>query len=274
MTDAGLDPSRRGGALSALRRWKRSAVSRLDASEALFPLQTALRGHRRLALNDKTELVIEGYPRSGNTFAVAAFTLAQQRDVPLAHHLHAPAQVLLAARRGVPCLVLVRDPVDAALSRMIRRSFETARSTLGDWVRFHRAVLPVLDRVVVASFAQITTDFGEVIDRVNAKFATEFRRFDHSEENERRAFERVEEMERADSGGGSVRETHVARPSEARAEMKAKLHAELDAPELARFRAAADGLHARLLDAADAEGALQPPASPRASPHTTASGRG
>src|SRR5262245_45373054 len=40
-----------------------------------------------------TELVIDGYMRSANTFAVYAFQMAQRRPVRLAHHLHAPAQV-------------------------------------------------------------------------------------------------------------------------------------------------------------------------------------
>src|SRR2546422_7828125 len=54
------------------------------------------------AVGDRTEMMIEGYPRSGNTFAVAAFRLAQQRPVIVAHHLHSPAQVLEAVRRRIP----------------------------------------------------------------------------------------------------------------------------------------------------------------------------
>jgi len=111
------------GPVAALSRAKLALISRLDCSTALFPLQTAARGHRARAVDRATELVIEGFARSGNTFAVAAFSLAQPRPVRLAHHLHAPAQVLLAARMGIPCIVLVRDPVDAVASRLIRRRF-------------------------------------------------------------------------------------------------------------------------------------------------------
>ncbi|RMG27959.1 MAG: hypothetical protein D6732_19595, partial [Methanobacteriota archaeon] len=41
----------------------------------------------------RTEIVIEGYPRSANTFAVVAFRLAQNRPVKIAHHLHMEAQI-------------------------------------------------------------------------------------------------------------------------------------------------------------------------------------
>ena len=40
-----------------------------------------------------TELVIEAFPRSANTFATVAFQLSQPAPVRVAHHLHAPAQV-------------------------------------------------------------------------------------------------------------------------------------------------------------------------------------
>jgi hypothetical protein len=54
-----------------------------------------------------TQLVIEGYPRLGNTFAVVAFLQAQKEDVRIAHHLHAPAQVIRAARWRIPTIVLI-----------------------------------------------------------------------------------------------------------------------------------------------------------------------
>src|SRR5207247_8264431 len=47
----------------------------------------------------ETEICIEGFPRSGNTFAVIAFQQAQTRTVSIAHHVHAPGSVIGAARR-------------------------------------------------------------------------------------------------------------------------------------------------------------------------------
>src|SRR5690242_11619114 len=67
-------------------------------------------------ISAETELVIDGYTRCATTFAVYAFQLAQPRPVRLAHHLHAPAQLVAAARRGVPALALIREPRGAILS--------------------------------------------------------------------------------------------------------------------------------------------------------------
>ena len=66
-------------------------------------------------ISPETELVIDGFTRSATTFAVYALQLSQERPVRLAHHLHAPAQLIEAARRGVPALVLIREPRGAIL---------------------------------------------------------------------------------------------------------------------------------------------------------------
>jgi len=60
-------------------------------------------------ITGETEVVIDGFPRSGNTFAVVAFRQAQSRRVSVAHHGHVPALAIEAHRRGVPALVLIRE---------------------------------------------------------------------------------------------------------------------------------------------------------------------
>jgi len=65
--------------------------------------------------SNDTELVIEGYPKRANAFAVSAFQMAQGRPVKMAHHLHPPINVILAAKRNIPCLVLIRHPDQCVL---------------------------------------------------------------------------------------------------------------------------------------------------------------
>ena len=66
--------------------------------------------YRDLSVDRRTQIVIEGFPRSGNTFAVVAFQQAQRESVRVAHHLHMPAQVIRAAHLGIPILLLVGSP--------------------------------------------------------------------------------------------------------------------------------------------------------------------
>jgi hypothetical protein len=79
----------------------------------LFRLLRTRRSVERLVTPD-TQLVIEGFPRSGNSFARRAFVMAQNESshkTRIAHHIHVPAQVVRAARWRIPTLVLIRrDP--------------------------------------------------------------------------------------------------------------------------------------------------------------------
>jgi hypothetical protein len=61
--------------LKKLRRRIRTFLS--DKPEVYIPLARILKGD--FIVNKKTEIVIEGYPRSGNSFAEAAFRFSQTR---------------------------------------------------------------------------------------------------------------------------------------------------------------------------------------------------
>ena len=91
-------------------------------------------------ISPATEFVIDGYTRSASTFAVYALQLAQPVPVRLAHHLHAPAQLVAAARAGVPALVVIREPQGAILSQLIREPDVALRDALVSYARFYECL--------------------------------------------------------------------------------------------------------------------------------------
>jgi len=123
-----------------------------------------------------TELVIDGYTRSASTHVVYAFQLAQPEPVRLAHHLHAPAQIIEAGRRALPTLVLVREPDAAALSQAVSEPHVTVRDALFAHARFHELLLPYSNSFVVADFKEVTRDVRPAVQRLNDRFGTAFRR--------------------------------------------------------------------------------------------------
>jgi len=74
-----------------------------------------------LCIQPDTELVIEGYPRSANSTTAYGFLDRQPRTVKLAHHKHHAAQLLRAVELGVPAVMLIRRPKEAALSNLALR---------------------------------------------------------------------------------------------------------------------------------------------------------
>lgn len=150
------------------------------------------KGSRRV-VEPGDDAVIEGYPRSANTFATDAFMASQGRPVKLGKHFHSPAQFQLARRYGVPAMLLLREPVSAALSWVIFNERELdPEKTLRFYVAFHRPLLKITDSFVVAPFEEVTKNFGSAVERLNDRFGTGFRTFSHDEEAERGLFEAME----------------------------------------------------------------------------------
>ena len=119
-----------------------------------------------------TELVVEGFPRSGNSLAVAAIAAAQPRPLRIAHHTHAPANVLRALRLGLPTLVVVRDPDEAAVELVLAKPFLSLGHALRGYAHFHEPLLGRRDGFVVATFEEVHEDLAAVVRRINARFGT------------------------------------------------------------------------------------------------------
>lgn len=139
-----------------------------------------------------TDLVLEGYPRSGNTFVWYAFMMTQTCPYNVVRHSHMPARVIEAVKLEIPTLVLIRSPKDCVLSYCIYEPRLTFRMGLIHWIRLYQTIAPYQYGYVIANFDQIITNFGQVIASVNERFGTQFDIFDHTPENERRVFEKIE----------------------------------------------------------------------------------
>jgi len=114
--------------------------------DLFFRLYGVKSKNKKLFVNKKSELVIEGFPRSGNTFAVVAFQSAQKRNVKIAHHLHVPAQIIRAVNMNIPALVLIRNPSDSIASLMVRHPHVAPHLAIKDFCRFYSVLLPARDR--------------------------------------------------------------------------------------------------------------------------------
>jgi glycosyltransferase involved in cell wall biosynthesis len=216
-------------------------------------------------ISSETQLVIDGYTRSASTFAVYALQLAQPSPVRLAHHLHAPAQLIEAARTGIPALAVIRVPEGAVLSQLIREPDVALRDAMIAYARFYECLLPYRDKLVVADFEEVTKDLGAVIRRINARFGTAFCEFEPSETNVRRCFDLIKLRSTLfpallgfESGTVTAEqlEPQIAElaqrqgpapeawiPSPEREHLKAALRAQWTRPELARLRERANRVY-------------------------------
>jgi hypothetical protein len=167
-------------------------------------------------VDDETDLCVEGFPRSANAFTVAAIEMAQGRPMRIAHHTHASGHVAEAVRRGIPTIVLVRDPDDAVGELLLARPWLTAPLAFRAYARFSEALLRTPSGFLVIPFELVTRDVASAIDLVNARFGTSLRRRSHAALAPR-CFAAMEADWLARVGPGEVFERRVGRPSAWRA---------------------------------------------------------
>lgn len=161
-----------------------------------FPLFYAFGTRKHRAVSLSSDLVIEGFSRSANSFAVSAFRMAQDRAVSIATHLHQPCNVIRGIRLRKPVMLLIRDPISAVISLkslyIEKRQRRVSSSTLFTpsfkdlftwYTLFYESLLPYRNDVLVLRFEQVTRDFGKCIEDLNRFYSTHFQVFNHTPEN-------------------------------------------------------------------------------------------
>jgi hypothetical protein len=207
-----------------------------------FPLGILRR--RGNVFNHNVHLHISGYPRSGNTFARTAF-LAENPGLRICSHRHIPTFVLQSVRRGIPGIVLIRNPLDAALSWAIHQN-RPIEECIAYWNDYYRILMPIRSHLFVARFEDVTTDFGRVMHAFNDRWGTTFFPFDHTPDNVTYCFKVIENDTRLPSG--EIHEAQVSRPSSFRRMVKeAHLRQLANSPFLQEEFTAANDLYESFL---------------------------
>jgi hypothetical protein len=194
-----------------------------------------------LRITPATELVIEGFPRSGNSFATTAFGLAVGPDVRRSSNSHLAGQVRIAVSKRLPTLVLIRRCGDAAASLCVAAPYLRPVDAVREWLRFYRAVRPLQDGFALATFDEVTTDFGAVVARVNQRFGTSFPLFPHTDDNVALVQRRLEEY--GVRKRGYVREESIARPSDVRSDANRAAREAMTTGVAPKLLAEADALY-------------------------------
>lgn len=123
------------------------------------------------------DVVVEGFPRSGNTWVLAMAMLCWPQAV-FASHSHMAGSVKRAFDEGLPVLILWRDPFLTLDS--YRRAWPSTWTAVGPdrvatwWIRYYRIVLSVKardysGRISIAEFD--SRDMGSTRTRVDSILA-------------------------------------------------------------------------------------------------------
>lgn len=121
-----------------------------------------------------TEIVIDGYQGSANSFASNVFLQHQSQEIKIAHHMHSPAQIIRAVKYDLPVILVIREPEKAILSLASRWSYISVNSGLRSYINFYKKLRPFSNKLVISTFEQTTQDFDSIVEQLNIKHQTNF----------------------------------------------------------------------------------------------------
>jgi hypothetical protein len=205
----------KGGLRAAITAERRERVwRRVVDTPGLARLYYALDPDlRHLRLRPGTDLLIDGFPRSANTYTSEAILLANP-GLTLAHHLHQPRPVEWAVERNTPALLLIRDP-DAAVASF--RCFEPRipiDQAYAGYAYYYERLSPIVPALVVAEFDEVVGDLARVIATLNTRYGLKLTA--PAADAAAQIFERVDDFSRSHFGEQDF-DAKVARPAERRA---------------------------------------------------------
>jgi hypothetical protein len=228
---------------SSARPWEAASERGRAALERFPGLYVRIARRRtpaREGVDASTELLVEGFPRSGNSFLVSWIAKANP-GVRIASHMHSIAHVHAALRRRVPVVVVIRQPEAALASLALFDGQRPIEQHIERYRRFHVGVLAVSDEVLVSPFAVTTGEPERVVEALRPTMARDLVATPPGGVDEVMA----EVDRRTVRFNGVFDANRVARPTDARAAANERVR-DLLRTRHAEALAVLDSLHERL----------------------------
>lgn len=135
-----------------------------------YPLYARKEPFKHMAVNKNTNLCVEGFPRSANSFFVAALHISN-KNLSIAHHHHTISQLIQAANHQIPAIVLIREPRKTMTSWLLFQRSKRIKLYLKIYKKFYSYADSQTDKILFVRFDTIISDFNVVIEKINHHFS-------------------------------------------------------------------------------------------------------
>lgn len=140
----------------------RKRVSQVPQRFEPYPAEMPPRGsgvwRGRKLVTRKTDLVIDGYPGSANSFVANSIGDGLPDHIFIESHFHHTVQLKRALALGVPAVVLVRKPLDACNSHKSKEPSHLDIYLLIRWIIYYQYVLKRSSSLCIFFFNEIIRD--------------------------------------------------------------------------------------------------------------------
>jgi len=153
---------------------------RLRYNELIFKLVTFLKPPKsfqmRSPVTKSSDIVVEGFPRSSNTFLTVALKALLGEGFSIANHYHSSAQFSLGYKLKKPMVLVVREPLNCLVSNLLYYPSRSRKEVIDDYILFHENLKQYLPNIFVVDFNDVTTNpvglIAEISDEFDLKIDT------------------------------------------------------------------------------------------------------
>lgn len=163
-----------------------------EVTPQIFSLAEKLKnGVDSRTVGANTDIIIEGYPRCGNSFVFSVVLKRSDRPLHIAHHIHLPVQIKLGVALSLPVLALVREP-ESAIRSFVALQLQAGiregkfqdlsdadliirvREAAHYYVQFYERIVEIKQGFLLAQFELIVRDFSKVLTALNTCYGFNF----------------------------------------------------------------------------------------------------
>ena len=179
-----------------------------------------------IIVNHKTDIVVEGYPRSGNTFCVALLYYLEPK-LKIARHRHELGHLKYAIKLKKPIVCVVRNPLDSIISLHIREKLSIS-FCIEYYIKFHKYLYENRNYIYIIDFNLLIKEPTEVIKNINKATSLQLAEVvitEHATEDIKKIVKDMElkESEFLGLDSTNIRSSHIAIPTKERNEYKQKI---------------------------------------------------
>ena len=132
---------------------------------SFVPIAFFRQNNKKVLTTKDTDIVIEGFWRCANHYAVFAFKNAE-KNINIAHHFHASAQIKIAIKKNIPSLVLIRNPFDCIASCLVFEPNTKPQYFIEYYKQFYISLMDLRNYFVISDFDETITNFGAVMKKI------------------------------------------------------------------------------------------------------------
>jgi hypothetical protein len=126
----------------------------------------------RLIKNDN--ILVSGPPRVSNTF-VGRVLYKTQKNLLFVNHFHSPGQVINAFNQDIPSIIIIRDPIDTAVSLCIKYPKLYPWVAIQHYNLYYKSLFNYNNKFILIDFETMKEDFNKVIEKFNSKYGSKLK---------------------------------------------------------------------------------------------------